>query len=250
LYSSRISLTMSCPMNYRRFPFDTQECTLRMASYGYTDKDVLFDWKKSDPIQVPSSLIISKFSLEGFNPTKCDSTTNTGTYSCLKLEMTFSRLFRPYLINVYIPYIMMCIAAWLGTFLDKRAVTGRVLVAIVSLYVMCSQTSELKESLPTTAYTKSIDCWTGICITFVFATFLEFIVIDHLSKSEDDEGKIENDAKQNLVDSEQGLKGAATKWLVGKGKGSTSDKIDSVFRKIYPVTFALFVILYYICCNV
>lgn len=32
LLSTRITATLSCPMNFRRFPFDTQQCNLMIAS--------------------------------------------------------------------------------------------------------------------------------------------------------------------------------------------------------------------------
>lgn len=34
-YSTRISLTLDCPMNLQRYPFDRQDCPLRMISCIY-----------------------------------------------------------------------------------------------------------------------------------------------------------------------------------------------------------------------
>src|SRR5438552_2732619 len=39
LYSQRVAVTVRCPSDLSRYPFDNQVCTLRLASYGYTEND-------------------------------------------------------------------------------------------------------------------------------------------------------------------------------------------------------------------
>jgi len=101
----RLSLTLSCPMDLKSFPFDTQTCHMRMASCkliiskvikehfclfdefdnlifgwtdGYTTKDLIFKWKTGDPVQVTPHLALAKFTLTHFKTDHCDSHTNTG----------------------------------------------------------------------------------------------------------------------------------------------------------------------------
>lgn len=42
LYSIRISLTLSCPMNLKLYPLDKQTCSLRMASCKYKQATVVY----------------------------------------------------------------------------------------------------------------------------------------------------------------------------------------------------------------
>ncbi|KAK8748668.1 hypothetical protein OTU49_015930, partial [Cherax quadricarinatus] len=64
LYSIRISLTLSCPMDLKLYPLDTQLCELLMASYGWTTEDLVFLWEKNEPIQVTKNLHLPRFTLE------------------------------------------------------------------------------------------------------------------------------------------------------------------------------------------
>ncbi|KAH9642588.1 hypothetical protein HF086_011181 [Spodoptera exigua] len=133
LYSIRISLTLSCPMNLKLYPLDKQTCSLRMASYGWTTDDLVFLWKEGDPVQVVKNLHLPRFTLEKFLTDYCNSKTNTG---------------------------------------------------VTTLLTMATQSSGINASLPPVSYTKAIDVWTGVCLTFVFGALLEFALVNYASRSD------------------------------------------------------------------
>ncbi|KAK3864844.1 hypothetical protein Pcinc_029506 [Petrolisthes cinctipes] len=184
LYSIRISLTLSCPMDLKLYPLDTQICELRMASYGWTTEDLLFKWKENEPIQVTKELHLPRFTLEHFETKYCNSKTNTGEYSCLMVNLTFKREFSYYLIQYYIPCCMLVIVSWVSFWLDQHAVPARVALGVTTLLTMSTQTAGINQSLPPVSYTKAIDVWTGMCLTFVFSALLEFALVNYASRSD------------------------------------------------------------------
>ncbi|XP_033226881.1 glutamate-gated chloride channel isoform X5 [Belonocnema kinseyi] len=184
LYSIRISLTLSCPMNLKLYPLDRQICSLRMASYGWTTDDLVFLWKEGDPVQVVKNLHLPRFTLEKFLTDYCNSKTNTGEYSCLKVDLYFKREFSYYLIQIYIPCCMLVIVSWVSFWLDQSAVPARVSLGVTTLLTMATQTSGINASLPPVSYTKAIDIWTGVCLTFVFGALLEFALVNYASRSD------------------------------------------------------------------
>ncbi|XP_017788032.1 PREDICTED: glutamate-gated chloride channel isoform X2 [Habropoda laboriosa] len=184
LYSIRISLTLSCPMNLKLYPLDRQICSLRMASYGWTTADLVFLWKEGDPVQVVKNLHLPRFTLEKFLTDYCNSKTNTGEYSCLKVDLLFKREFSYYLIQIYIPCCMLVIVSWVSFWLDQSAVPARVSLGVTTLLTMATQTSGINASLPPVSYTKAIDIWTGVCLTFVFGALLEFALVNYASRSD------------------------------------------------------------------
>ncbi|KAE8739096.1 hypothetical protein FOCC_FOCC015405 [Frankliniella occidentalis] len=138
---SSISLTLSCPMNLKLYPLDRQVCSLRMASYGWTTNDLVFLWKDGDPVQVVKNLHLPRFTLEKFLTDYCNSKTNTGEYSCLKVDLLFKREFSYYLIQIYIPCCMLVIVSWVSFWLDQSAVPARVSLGVTTLLTMATQTS-------------------------------------------------------------------------------------------------------------
>ena len=108
-FSFRVSLTVSCSMQLRLFPFDEQTCHLYLASCkynvsklkmiwteitdGWTKTDVIYVWDDSSALQlVPNMSLPGGFKLKMFGSDYCDVTTNTGQYSCLQVMMTVSYL--------------------------------------------------------------------------------------------------------------------------------------------------------------
>ncbi|XP_038121555.1 glutamate-gated chloride channel isoform X20 [Culex quinquefasciatus] len=279
LYSIRISLTLACPMNLKLYPLDRQVCSLRMASYGWTTADLVFLWKEGDPVQVVKNLHLPRFTLEKFLTDYCNSKTNTGEYSCLKVDLLFKREFSYYLIQIYIPCCMLVIVSWVSFWLDQGAVPARVSLGVTTLLTMATQTSGINASLPPVSYTKAIDVWTGVCLTFVFGALLEFALVNYASRSADRAADMhrENmkkkrreleqaslDAASDLLDTDSNATFAMLRqcevhmqapkrpnccrsWLAKfpTRKCSRSKRIDVISRITFPLVFALFNLVYW-----
>jgi len=184
LYSVRISLTLSCPMDLKLYPLDKQTCSLKMASYAWKTDDLIFVWKHGDPVQIDDGLHLPRFTLERFQTAYCNSKTNTGAYSCLTVDLLFKREFSYYLIQIYVPCCMLVIVSWVSFWLDQNAVPARVSLGVTTLLTMATQTSGINASLPPVSYTKAIDVWTGVCLMFVFGAMLEFALVNYASRSD------------------------------------------------------------------
>ncbi|XP_030025939.1 glutamate-gated chloride channel isoform X2 [Manduca sexta] len=280
LYSIRISLTLSCPMNLKLYPLDKQTCSLRMASYGWTTDDLVFLWKEGDPVQVVKNLHLPRFTLEKFRTDYCNSKTNTGEYSCLKVDLLFKREFSYYLIQIYIPCCMLVIVSWVSFWLDQGAVPARVSLGVTTLLTMATQSSGINASLPPVSYTKAIDVWTGVCLTFVFGALLEFALVNYASRSDmhrenmkktrremeaasmdaasdllDTDsnatfamkplvrGGIDNKMRQCEIHISQPRKNCCRLWM---SKFPTrSKRIDVISRITFPLVFAIFNLAYW-----
>ncbi|XP_039283160.1 glutamate-gated chloride channel isoform X2 [Nilaparvata lugens] len=229
LYSIRISLTLSCPMNLKLYPLDRQVCSLRMASYGWTTDDLVFLWKEGDPVQVVKNLHLPRFTLEKFLTDYCNSKTNTGEYSCLKVDLLFKREFSYYLIQIYIPCCMLVIVSWVSFWLDQSAVPARVSLGVTTLLTMATQTSGINASLPPVSYTKAIDVWTGVCLTFVFGALLEFALVNYASRSDMHRDNMQKQRRQCELEHAASLEAAADLLQDGGANFPMSDEV--LFQK-------------------
>ncbi|CAF4881066.1 unnamed protein product [Pieris macdunnoughi] len=280
LYSIRISLTLSCPMNLKLYPLDKQTCSLRMASYGWTTDDLVFLWKEGDPVQVVKNLHLPRFTLEKFLTDYCNSKTNTGEYSCLKVDLLFKREFSYYLIQIYIPCCMLVIVSWVSFWLDQGAVPARVSLGVTTLLTMATQSSGINASLPPVSYTKAIDVWTGVCLTFVFGALLEFALVNYASRSDmhrenmkktrrEMEAAASMDAASDLLDTDSNTTFAMKPLVRGNNDKmrqceihmtppkknccriwmskfpTRSKRIDVISRITFPLVFALFNLAYW-----
>ncbi|EDX12309.1 GD19310 [Drosophila simulans] len=208
LYSIRISLTLACPMNLKLYPLDRQICSLRMASCKWLDTNDLVSCGRGDPVQVSFTLLFFMSTLKSARAlSKCE-------YSCLKVDLLFKREFSYYLIQIYIPCCMLVIVSWVSFWLDQGAVPARVSLGVTTLLTMATQTSGINASLPPVSYTKAIDVWTGVCLTFVFGALLEFALVNYASRSGSNKANMHKEnMKKKRRDLEQASLDAASDLL-------------------------------------
>jgi cation transporter family protein len=225
LFSIRVSLTMPCGMKLRTFPFDSQNCTMQMASYGMSTDDILYRWKNIDPVQVSPDLntTLARFSFQKWETGTCDTKTMTGLYSCLRLDLLFKRHFPYYLVQVYIPCTSLAIVAWLSFWIDSNQIIARVFLTVTTYLIMMIATGILNYNLPKTSHTKAVDVWTGTCLTFVFVTVVQTIIVNFCAGSS------------------AGNAGESKRFK----NRNCAEKLDVVFRGLYPALFALFVCIYF-----
>ncbi|KAJ6225911.1 hypothetical protein RDWZM_004456 [Blomia tropicalis] len=269
LYSIRLSLTLACPMDLKYYPLDRQTCQLRMASYGYTSEDLVFSWKEKEPVQVSKDINLPRFTLQEHKTKSCTSRTNTGEYSCLQVNLLFKREFSYYLIQIYIPCAMLIFVSWVSFWLDPNATVARVSLGVTTLLSMATQISGINASQPPVSYTKAIDVWTGVCLTFVFGALLEFALVNYASRSDVHQAAAKQQqqrvAKWNLEqalmesgnqDLPYGMRGCEIHMPAPRKKNwckrwlskfpTRSKRIDVVSRIFFPFMFGLFNSVYWI----
>ena len=108
---------------------------------GWTTADLIYIWKEVDPVQIVKDLNLPRFKLEQFQTTYCNTVTNTGAYSCLKVVLVFKREFSYYLLTIYVPSCMLVIVSWVSFWLDNRSVPARVALGVTTLLTMSTQVS-------------------------------------------------------------------------------------------------------------
>ena len=74
---------------------------------------------------------------------------------------------------------MLVVVSWVSFWLDPHAVPARVALGVTTLLTMSTQTASINNSLPPVAYTKAIDVWQGVCVTFVFSALLEYALVNY-----------------------------------------------------------------------
>lgn len=145
----------------------------------------------------------------------------TGTYSCLRVDLLFKREFSYYLIQIYIPCCMLVIVSWVSFWLDQSAVPARVSLGVTTLLTMATQTSGINQTLPPVSYTKALDVWTGVCLTFVFGALLEFALVNYASRSDQHRENVKKQRRQWELEQAAALEAAAAAAADHLEDGST-----------------------------
>lgn len=220
LLSRRITLVLSCPMDLFAFPFDTQACSVIISSWGSTSDQLSLSWQDSKSVSIAKAVSMSDFSLTKINTSGCDYLSPTGSYSCVMATLTLQRDARYYMILIYIPLAMCVLISWLSYWICSSPI--RITLLMFDLTGAGALIHSVNNSVPATGYAKSLDCYTGISLIFLFVALIEFVVVQYTFKRELQNEKIHcmmNDVRSNVL--------------------------DRMCRLLIPIFFILFVLTYF-----
>ncbi|KAF7253198.1 Gamma-aminobutyric acid receptor subunit beta-3 [Varanus komodoensis] len=135
LYGLRITTTAACMMDLRRYPLDEQNCTLEIESCAYPRLSLSFKLKR-----------------------------NIGYF----------------ILQTYMPSILITILSWVSFWINYDASAARVALGITTVLTMTTINTHLRETLPKIPYVKAIDMYLMGCFVFVFLALLEYAFVNYI----------------------------------------------------------------------
>ncbi len=63
----------------------------------------------------------------------------TGAFACLEAEVTITRQFEFYLLQTYVPSVMIVILSWVSFWIDIDAVPARITLGLLTVLTMTTQ---------------------------------------------------------------------------------------------------------------
>ncbi|XP_039556218.1 glycine receptor subunit alpha-3 isoform X3 [Passer montanus] len=277
LYSIRLTLILSCPMDLKNFPMDVQTCIMQLESFGYTMNDLIFEWQEKGAVQVAEGLTLPQFLLkEEKDLCYCTKHYNTGKFTCIEVRFHLERQMGYYLIQMYIPSLLIVILSWVSFWINMDAAPARVALGITTVLTMTTQSSGSRASLPKVSYVKAIDIWMAVCLLFVFSALLEYAAVNFVSRQHKELLRFRRKRKKSKQDDDtRDSQFSITAYGVGpcvqakdgitqKGANNPvqpvpkspdemrkvfidrAKKIDTISRACFPLAFLIFNIFYWV----
>ena len=127
LVGFRLTLRLSCAMNFMIYPHDTQECKLQMEScknyvyifiytlqpiwyiVSHTTDDMIFQWDPDVPLVVDENIELPQLALLHNHTADCTQVYSTGNFTCLEVVFELKRRLGYYLFHTYIPTCLIVI---------------------------------------------------------------------------------------------------------------------------------------------
>ncbi|XP_072293811.1 gamma-aminobutyric acid receptor subunit beta-3 isoform X4 [Eucyclogobius newberryi] len=181
LYGLRITTTAACMMDLRRYPLDEQNCTLEIESYGYTTDDIEFYWKGDETAVTGVTRIeLPQFSIVDYKLVSRNVVFSTGAYPRLSLSFKLKRNIGYFILQTYMPSILITILSWVSFWINYDASAARVALGITTVLTMTTINTHLRETLPKIPYVKAIDMYLMGCFVFVFLALLEYAFVNYI----------------------------------------------------------------------
>ncbi|TRY60137.1 hypothetical protein DNTS_006447 [Danionella cerebrum] len=240
----------------------------RKLEVGYTMNDLIFEWLPVGPVQVADDLTLPQFVLkEEKDLGYCTKHYNTGKFTCIEVKFHLERQMGYYLIQMYIPSLLIVILSWVSFWINMDAAPARVGLGIT-----------------TVSYVKAIDIWMAVCLLFVFAALLEYAAVNFVSRQHKEFIRLRKKQRRQRIEEElvresrgfyfrgyglghclQSKDGTAVEGssvfappppppvqvlydgeAVRKRFVDRAKRIDTISRAVFPLSFLIFNVFYWI----
>ncbi|XP_071087615.1 glycine receptor subunit alpha-2-like isoform X1 [Haliotis cracherodii] len=248
VYKLRVSLTASCPMQLQKYPMDSQMCSLLVQSFAFSKRSLMFKWKDEDPVKRRLKLQLPQFSLSDIETRNCTEEDENGNFTCIAVDFHLQRNIGFYMIQIYIPSMLIVLLSWVSFWLNVDAVPARISLGILTVLTMTTQKSMAISSLPRVSYVKAIDVWMAACLCFVFASLLEFALVNVMDRRQVKRRQAPKDISLDIVEKSplrQGNSEPVSKWVQDPSGAARAKNVDNVSRVFFPGAFIVFCAVYW-----
>ncbi|XP_075457779.1 gamma-aminobutyric acid receptor subunit pi isoform X3 [Ascaphus truei] len=286
LYALRITTTVACNMDLSKYPMDKQTCKLQLESWGYTIEDLTFTWMRGDDsIRGMDTLQLFQYTVERYYTKAAIGYYETGNYPRLALHFVLQRNITYFILETYIPAILLVILSWVSFWISMSSVPSRTGIGVTTVLAMTTILMGSRTSVQSANCIKAIDIYLGICFSFIFGALLEYAIAHYCSEqnsaAKQDEKKNpteeledtkvtvfdsypeELSRKESLIENAQmefdssmrkASNGTLKLWLKNKGKirkfiifftVKNPENVDRYSKLVFPLVFVIINVFYW-----
>ncbi|XP_073943007.1 glutamate-gated chloride channel-like isoform X17 [Choristoneura fumiferana] len=208
-YLMRRHLILSCQGRLNIFPFDDPLCSFALESISYEQSAITYVWKNDEDTlrKSPSLTTLNAYLIQNQTiacPIKAswraegnslyeedeELTCNLcqrrfeeqGNYSCLKVDLIFTRDRSFYFTTVFIPGIILVTSSFITFWLEWNAVPARVMIGVTTMLNFFTTSNGFRSTLPVVSNLTAMNVWDGVCMCFIYASLLEFVCVNYVGR--------------------------------------------------------------------
>lgn len=143
----------------------------------------------------------------------------TGDFSVLQVSFNLSRHTGYFLIQVYVPCILIVVLSWVSFWIHREATSDRVGLGITTVLTLSTISLDSRTDLPKVKYATALDWFLLMSFGYCIATLLEFAGVHYFTKVGSGEIPIDDDEWEELIE-ETGGDPFAAKQLAARRRSS------------------------------
>ncbi|XP_062700266.1 gamma-aminobutyric acid receptor subunit alpha-6 [Aedes albopictus] len=198
LYSMRLTIKASCLMQLRSFPMDRQSCPLVLGSYAYSRQQLIYQWKDDDSVNFVPGMTLSQFDLMSFHQKNYTFARREGEFSVLHVSFNLQRHTGYFLIQVYVPCILIVVLSWVSFWIHREATSDRVGLGITTVLTLSTISLDSRTDLPKVRYATALDWFLLMNFIYCIATLLEFAGVHYFTKVGSGEIPLDEDEWEDI----------------------------------------------------
>ncbi|KAJ8982646.1 hypothetical protein NQ317_019047 [Molorchus minor] len=247
LYSMRLTIKAKCPMELKSFPMDRQSCPLIMGKH-----------KKCRSLLIPICLHFQRFGISVAKRSKCKFVPGMtlsqfdlisspyrnltlkrreGEFSVLQVSFNLQRHTGYFLIQVYVPCILIVVLSWVSFWIHREATSDRVGLGITTVLTLSTISLDSRTDLPKVRCATALDWFLLMSFFYCIATLLEFAGVHYFTKVGSGEIPVDEDDWEDCNESDEEIIGSTAADLTNiahtNGDSGRRRRRSSIICPIY-----------------
>lgn len=183
-YLMRRHLILSCQGRLNIFPFDDPLCSFALESISYEQSAIRYVWKNDEDTlrKSPSLTTLNAYLIQNQTITCPIKASWRGNYSCLKVDLMFTRDRAFYFTTVFIPGIILVTSSFITFWLEWNAVPARSMIGVTTMLNFFTTSNGFRSTLPVVSNLTAMNVWDGVCMCFIYASLLEFVCVNYVGR--------------------------------------------------------------------
>uniref|UniRef100_A0A336LYA0 CSON004372 protein n=1 Tax=Culicoides sonorensis TaxID=179676 RepID=A0A336LYA0_CULSO len=183
-YLMRRHLILSCQGRLNIFPFDDPLCSFALESISYEQSAITYVWKNDEDTlrKSPSLTTLNAYLIQNQTIACPIKASWRGNYSCLKVDLKFTRDRAFYFTTVFIPGIILVTSSFITFWLEWNAVPARVMIGVTTMLNFFTTSNGFRSTLPVVSNLTAMNVWDGVCMCFIYASLLEFVCVNYVGR--------------------------------------------------------------------
>jgi len=210
-YTMRRHLVLNCEGDLPIFPFDSPMCDFNIESISNTRDQMAFHWVGPNAVHEDgesgsmglSPVLKNHNAYLIHNETLyCDSGEEwRGDYSCLKVRLHFTRDKWFYYTTVFMPGLILVTSSFVTFWIEWNAEPARVTLGVTTMLNFFTTSNKFRSKLPVVSNLTAMNMWDGVCMFFIYASFIEFILVNYLARWVQDPEQQKKKRENAILDS-------------------------------------------------
>lgn len=174
-------------MQLRKFPFDIQTCHTSLECWMYNTSQVELHWEKHSPVTMSNDKILTEYTLTNVYHSEAVIQSDNinlrhgsfaGNYSTITFSFTLERESGFYVLEYYLPSMMIVAISWVTFWLQADQTAPRAMLGATSMLSFITLSSAQNKILPKVSYIKVSEIWSMGCTFFIFGSLVEFAFVN------------------------------------------------------------------------
>lgn len=183
-FDIKVTIKISCLMDFSDYPFDEHSCNFQVGSYFYDRDSVTCTSTFRDPKKSNARVSTERALQHAVTFNKLSKKHRivrlaSGDYAACGFQIYLQRKHQPLIYQIYIPCCLFCTVSWISFIIDPKVVPGRMSLLIILFLVIINVFNNVRSSAPSAASSKlnAIDKFMMTCIFMIFGAIIEYAIV-------------------------------------------------------------------------